>query len=158
MDNPRSLLALDEFERHLLDGFQRDFPLTPRPFADIAARLGVTEAEVLDALREMKEMGLVTRVGAVFRTGSLGASTLAAMAVPAERLAQVADLVSAHGEVNHNYEREHRFNLWFVVTAADGDAVRAVLDDISAATGIAVLDLPMVEGYHLDLGFTLSWH
>jgi len=154
----RNLMALDEFERRLLDGFQRDFPLTPRPFAAIAERLGVSESEVLSTLREMKEMGVISRVGAVFRTGSVGASTLAAMAVPAARLQPVADLVSAYDEVNHNYEREHRLNLWFVVTAADEDAVQAVLDDISTRTGIKVLNLPMVEDYHLDLGFALSWH
>jgi len=27
-----------------------------------------------------------------------------------------------------------------------------------AETGIDVLDLPMVEDYHLDLGFALTWN
>jgi DNA-binding Lrp family transcriptional regulator len=79
------------------------------------------------------------------------------MAVPDERLDQVADLVSGYDEVNHNYEREHRFNLWFVVTGPDEPHVRAVLDDIAAHTGLEVLDLPLVEAYRLDLGFPLQW-
>ena len=73
-------------------------------------------------------------------------------------LDEVADLVSAYEEVNHNYEREHRLNLWFVVCAPSRDAVTGVLDDIARRTGIAVMDLPMVEDYHLDLGFPLQWH
>jgi hypothetical protein len=65
--------------------------------------------------------------------------------------------VSAHPQVNHNYQREHRLNLWFVVAAASGQEVRGVLDDIARRSGLAVLDLPMLEDFHIDLGFGLSW-
>ena len=66
-------------------------------------------------------------------------------------------MVSSYGQINHNYQREHRLNLWFVVAAATMDDVRLVLDDIAARSGIAVLDLPMLEDFHIDLGFGLSW-
>ncbi|HLB80417.1 MAG TPA: Lrp/AsnC family transcriptional regulator, partial [Dongiaceae bacterium] len=72
-------------------------------------------------------------------------------------LDEVAAMVSACPEVNHNYEREHRLNLWFVVAAPDVARGRAVLDAIEVRTGIAVLDLPLVEAYRLDLGFPLQW-
>ncbi len=100
--------------------------------------------------------GAVSRVGAVFRPGAIGASTLATMAVPPGRLDCVATLVSRFPEVNHNYEREHEFNLWFVAAAQDDDALEAVLDRIECATGIPVLALPLVEEYHIDLGFRLD--
>jgi len=144
-------------ERRLLDEFQRGFPLVPEPYAEIARRLGTDEASVLAALERLAGDGTVARIGAVLAPGRAGASTLAAMAVPAERLEAVAALVSARPEVNHNYEREHRFNLWFVVTAADRAAVAAVLDDIARRTGLAVLDLPLVREFHIDLGFPLQW-
>ena len=79
------------------------------------------------------------------------------MAVPAERLETVAELVSSYPEVNHNYEREHSLNLWFVVAAADKVPVGSVLKSIEKETGLEVLDLPLVEAYRLDLGFPLSW-
>ena len=79
------------------------------------------------------------------------------MAVPPERLDRVADLVSSFEAVNHNYEREHRFNLWFVVTGRDQDEVAAVIAEIERETGLAVLDLPLLESYRLDLGFPLEW-
>jgi len=145
-------------ERKLLDAYQRGLPLCPRPYAEMAERLGVGEQDVIDALENLKRSGVIGRVGAVVRPNSIGASTLAAMQVPSARLAQVADLVSAYREVNHNYEREHAVNLWFVVTAEDQQRVDAVIAGIKAETGLPVLNMPMLEGYHLDLGFDLQWN
>ncbi|MGE5505529.1 MAG: Lrp/AsnC family transcriptional regulator [Actinomycetota bacterium] len=149
--------ALDDLDRRLLNDFQHDFPLVARPFAAIADVTDQTEAAVMARLAWLRLDGAVSRVGAVFRPHTVGASTLAAMAVPAERLDEVAALVSACPQVNHNYQRDHRLNLWFVVACADRAEVAAVLDGIGAATGLAVLDLPLVEDYHIDLGFDLGW-
>ncbi|SMH45730.1 AsnC family transcriptional regulator [Azospirillum agricola] len=148
-------IVTDSTDRRLLDEFQRGFPLVPRPFAELAARLGGSSADILDRLGRLMATGAVARIGATFRPNRVGCSTLAAMAVPPADLSRVAALVGAFDEVNHNYEREHRLNLWFVVTAEDAERVRAVLAEIGTATGLPVLDLPMERGYHLDLGFPL---
>jgi DNA-binding Lrp family transcriptional regulator len=143
--------------RALVDACQRDFPLTPRPYAALAERFGVAEADVLQALTHLGERGVLSRVGAVLRPNRAGRSTLAAMAVPPARLTAVAALVSGYPEVNHNYEREHRFNLWFVATASDAARLQQVLEEIAARTGLAVLDLPLSEAFHIDLGFPIQW-
>lgn len=148
-------LVLDALDRRLLDGFQRGFPLDPQPYARIAEGLGCTEAEVLRRLQRLSEAGAVARIGLTVRPGAAGASTLAAIAVPPERLEAVAALVSGFEEVNHNYRREHRLNLWFVVTAPTGARVQRVLEEISERSGLTVLDLRMEAGFHLDLGFPL---
>lgn len=150
-------LELGTLERRLLNDFQHHLPLSPTPYADIAAQLGTTEEAVLSALQELQGAGAVSRVGAVFRTHRVGASTLAAMAVPPERLEEVAALVSGYDAVNHNYEREHRINLWFVATAANDTQLMQVLRDIEQRSGIAVMALPMLEDFHIDLGFELKW-
>ncbi len=144
--------------KHILNDFQRDFPLVSRPYAAMAEALGVHEGDVLDALGELCENGAISRVGAVLKPGTVGASTLCAMAVDEDRLEEVAGIVSGFEAVNHNYEREHRLNLWFVVTAADDETLKTVLDDIRTATGHELINLPMVEGYHLDLSFALKWN
>ncbi len=145
-------------QRALLDRFQRELPLVPRPYAAMAEALGASEAEVIEALAGLQAAGVLARVGVTLAPNRVGASTLAAMAVPKERLAEVAALVSAFSEVDHNYEREHRFNLWFVVTAASRAEVERVLATIEARTGLPVLDLPLERPFKLDLGFPLSWN
>lgn len=150
-------VALSDLEKRLLDAYQHDFPLTPQPYRDMARELGSDEATVIATLGRLRDMGLISRVGAVVTPHRAGWSTLAAMSVPAERLEAVAALVSGFPEVNHNYEREHRLNLWFVVTGSDRAQVRSVLQAIEADTGLSVLDLPLVEAFRLDLGFSLQW-
>ncbi len=155
--NETESAVLNPLERHLLDDFQHDLPLITRPFLGIAERLGTSEARVLEHLSRLSQDGRISRVGPVFRPHSVGTSTLAAMAVPPERLNEVAQLINDYPEVNHNYEREHRLNLWFVVTAPDEPHLQDILGDMETKTGLAVLSLPMLEAYHIDLGFRLQW-
>lgn len=150
-------MMLGEIDRRLLNEFQHDFPLDPQPFATIAEELGTDEQTVLERLSYLKRFGALSRVGAVLRPNRVGASTLAALAVPPAQLEEVAALVSAFAEVNHNYEREHEYNLWFVITARDSDRVSEVLAEIEAATGLEPIDLPMLEDFFIDLGFSLQW-
>jgi DNA-binding Lrp family transcriptional regulator len=145
----------DALEFRLLNEFQRDFPLCPAPFAELAARLGVGERAVLGSLEKLRREGKISRVGAVFAPKRIGASTLAAMAVPPDRLDAVAAAVNRFPEVNHNYEREHRYNLWFVVTAASEGRLQATLGAIEKAAGYPLLALPLLEEFHIDLGFPL---
>ena len=148
---------LTDLERRLLDRYQQGLPLSPTPYADMAAILDASEAEVLAALQHLQELGVVSRVGPVFRTHAVGVSTLAAMSVPEVRLEEVASIVNSFAAVNHNYEREHRFNLWFVATAASDAELTDVLARIEHLTNIKVMPLPMLEDYHIDLGFDLRW-
>lgn len=147
----------DKLQR-LLNDFQRDLPLVPRPFAAMAERLGVSEHEVLVMLRRLQAAKVISRVGPVFKPNRVGVSTLAAMAVPPADLERTAAAVSAFAQVNHNYEREHAFNLWFVVAAADAEALAEALADIERAAGYPALSLPLVTDYHIDLGFELRWN
>jgi DNA-binding Lrp family transcriptional regulator len=146
-----------DLEQHLLNDFQHGLPLSPTPYADLAEQLGVDEVTVLENLHRLQTEGAISRIGPVFRPNRLGVSTLAAMAVPDDELETVAEIVSSFAEVNHNYEREHGFNLWFVVIATDRDALQAVLTEIEARTGYRVMDLPMLQDYFIDLGFKLQW-
>jgi len=148
---------LNDLEKHLLNDFQHGFPLVSHPFKQIAEKLGVSEEVILATLNQLQEQGFISRVGAVFRANSIGASTLAAMSVPEGKLEEVAALISSYSEVNHNYQREHHYNLWFVITASDENSLNAVLDDIEYRSHYPVMYLPMQEDYHIDLGFDLQW-
>jgi len=142
----------------LVNAWQRGFPLVPRPFAAIARASGFDEGETIARFAQLRSRGLIDRIGPVFRPNTVGASTLAAMAVPPARLEAVAQQVSAHAGVNHNYEREHSINLWFVATAPTAAALQNLLGAIEDETGLAVLRLPLIEEFHIDLGFDLEDH
>ncbi|MDZ7660875.1 Lrp/AsnC family transcriptional regulator [Thiohalophilus sp.] len=148
---------LSELERHLLNDYQHGFPLSPTPYADMAEQLGVSEQQVLDSLERLQREGLVSRVGAVFRPNRVGASTLAAMSVAEEELESVAKIINSYPHVNHNYEREHEFNLWFVATAASEAELCSVLGEMEERTSHTILALPLLEDFHIDLGFDLQW-
>ncbi len=146
-----------KLEQRLLNDFQHGLPLSPTPYAELARQLGVYETTVLENLRRLQTEGVISRVGAVFRPNRVGVSTLAAMAVPDEELEAVAAMVNEFTEVNHNYERDHHFNLWFVVVAADDECLQTTLGQIAKICGYGVMDLPMQEDYFIDLGFDLRW-
>ena len=148
-------VQLNDLEKRLINEFQKGFPLSPEPYAEIAQRLGTSEALVLKILGRLQEMGVISRIGPVFKPKRVGTSTLAAMAIPEPLLEEVAELISAYPEVNHNYEREDHFNLWFVVTAPDQEHLDAVLADIERNSGFPLLNLPLEKQFHIDLGFPL---
>jgi len=144
-------------ERHLLNDFQRDMSLSATPYADMARQLNVSEEEVMQTIRSLQQRGAISRVGPVFRPNRVGASTLAAMSVPADDLECVARIISAFPEVNHNYEREHEYNLWFVVTASSEEHLDFVLREIEQHAEYPLMSLPMLDDYFIDLGFQLNW-
>lgn len=143
-------------EDELIERFQRGFPIVRRPYAAMAETLGVSEIEVVAALERLQDQDKISRIGAVVRPNLAGSSTLAAIAVPPERLDAVAALVSSEPGVNHNYERENVINLWFVVHAADEAALRATLGRIGAKVRLPVHDLRLEREYRIDLGFSLK--
>lgn len=142
--------------QQMLNEFQHDFPLSATPYADMAEKLGIEEQALLDLLADLKAQGILSRVGAVFTPNRVGASTLAAMAVPEHKLEAIADIISSYSAVNHNYEREHHFNLWFVATAENSSLLAEILADMEQKTGFRILSLPMEQDYHIDLGFPLQ--
>ncbi|MFW2373746.1 MAG: Lrp/AsnC family transcriptional regulator [Gammaproteobacteria bacterium] len=161
-------MSLDRFTFHeqhhltietiqqMLNEFQHDFPLSATPYADMAEKLGIQEQALLDLLADLKAQGILSRVGAVFTPNRIGASTLAAMAVPEHKLLTIADIISSYSAVNHNYEREHHFNLWFVATAESSILLNDILADMEQKTGYRILSLPMEQDYHIDLAFPLQ--
>lgn len=143
---------MDEIDRVLINDLQGGLPVARRPFADIAARLNLTEGEVAQRLKRLLDRRILSRFGPLYDAERLGGGlTLAAIAVPRERFEEVAAIVNAFAEVAHNYERDHTLNMWFVVATERPERVPEVLKEIREATGLAVLDLPKIEEYFLNL-------
>ncbi len=148
---------LTSLHQQLLNTYQQDFPLSPTPYKDIANSLGVTEEQVLSVFKELTDQRFIARIGSVIAPNRLGVSALIAIAVPPEQLVLVAEIVNQYPEVNHNYERENRFNLWFVIIARDDAHLHSVVEQIEAETGHKSLYLPLLADYFINLGFELSF-
>jgi DNA-binding Lrp family transcriptional regulator len=144
---------LDDVDAALVDEYQSGFPVVERPFRAVGDALGIDETEALDRVRDLRERGIFRRFGAVLNPPVIGSSTLAAVSAPADRFDEVAEVINGYRQVNHNYRREHEWNMWFVVTAASREKRDAILEEIEERTGCAVLNLPMLTDYYIDLEF-----
>jgi DNA-binding Lrp family transcriptional regulator len=146
---------MDELDRRIVNGLQGGFPLCERPFASAACRLGMQEDELLARLKALLDAKVLTRFGPLFDAERLGgAFSLCAMSVPAADFERVAALVNAHPEVAHNYERAHRYNMWFVLATDSPSAIGRAIGAIERETGYAVMDLPREEEYFVELRLT----
>ncbi len=143
---------MDELERRIVNGLQGGFPPCRRPFAAAAQALGTHEKELLQKLGKLLAEGVLTRFGPMYDAERLGgAFTLCAMSVPAHDFERVVQLVNAHPEVAHNYERGHRYNMWFVLAAAKRTRLSQVIKAIENETGYPILDLPREREYYVEL-------
>jgi DNA-binding Lrp family transcriptional regulator len=144
---------IDEVDAALIDGFQSGFPVRERPFRAVGEALGVSEAEALSRVERLREAGVFRRFGAVLNPPVIGSSTLAAVSAPEDRFEAVAEVINGYRQVNHNYRRDHEWNMWFVVTAGTREKRDAILAEIEDRTGLEVLNLPMLTDYYIDLEF-----
>jgi DNA-binding Lrp family transcriptional regulator len=151
------MMSLSFLQQQIINHYQRGFPLTSEPFKELAQQLKSTEEQVLTAFDDLNNKGILSRVGPVFDHKKAGASTLAALAVPIEQLDKIAGIVNQFEQVNHNYAREHEYNLWFVVTAKDWLVLNDTIAKIEALTGLSILVLPMEASYHIDLSFKVNF-
>ncbi|QLH79378.1 Lrp/AsnC family transcriptional regulator [Halosimplex rubrum] len=144
---------VDAVDAALVDGWQSGFPVRERPFEAVAADVGVDEDEALDRVRRLYDEGIFRRFGPVLNPPVIGSSTLAAVRAPVDRFDEVAEVVNGYEQVNHNYARDHEWNMWFVVTAASKERRDAILAEIEERTGCEVLVLPMLTDFYIDLEF-----
>lgn len=146
-------MDLDSTDKQFLNLLQTDFPLARRPFEVLGAKLGETEAATIERGRRLKTDGIVRQIGAIFDTRKLGyRSSLVAMAVKPERLDDVADRVSGHPGVSHNYGRDHRFNLWFTIAVPPGHDLDRHIARLAAADGVeSTRVLPTIKVFKIGV-------
>ncbi|MEX0874234.1 MAG: Lrp/AsnC family transcriptional regulator [Actinomycetota bacterium] len=141
-------------DRQLLNAVQKEVPLVPRPFAQVADEIGTTEDDVLARLRRWRDdEGVIRQISAIFDTRKLGyTSTLVAMRIPAERMNEAAKLVNEHPGVSHNYERDHEFNLWFTLAVPAGMDLTEHIDRLHELTGAeSTRILPTLKMFKIEV-------
>lgn len=145
---------MDAVDRDIINNLQGGFPLCARPYAEAAARLGLTEDELIQRVEAMLEDKTLTRFGPMYHAERLGgALTLAAMKIPAQDFDRITEIVNSFPEVAHNYAREHAFNMWFVLATETPSRIGEVIGEIEKATGYPVYNMPKLEEFFVGLRF-----
>jgi DNA-binding Lrp family transcriptional regulator len=149
---------LAEKDRLILNEIQKKFPLTHRPYLSLARKLRLTEKDVIERVRRLKEVGIIRRIGASFSAKAVGfSSTLCAVRVPPEKVAEFVSVVNSYPGVTHNYEREGDFNIWFTLIAPSRRRIKQILTEISRKTGVKeILDLPATKTFKISVDFNFD--
>jgi DNA-binding Lrp family transcriptional regulator len=152
---------MNELDKKLINLLQDGFPLTPRPFKAVAEQLSsvnvtVTEAEVMQHIQVLLDEGILSRFGPMYQAERMGGGlTLAAMTITEEDYDRVAAHVNALPEVAHNYRREHELNMWFVLATESPEEIEDCIEELEAATGYHVFNMPKEEEFYVGLRFAL---
>jgi DNA-binding Lrp family transcriptional regulator len=151
------LSSLGESDKELLNEIQWTFPLVTRPFDTIAKKFDTTPEIIKEKLNNLKEIGVLRQLSAIFDTRKLGyTSSLVAMEIEHDKLDYVASQINRHPGVSHNYERDHQFNLWFTLAVPPGADLNSELEKFNVLKGIKkVRMLPTLQlfkiGVKLDM-------
>ena len=149
--------SLGESDKELLNEIQWTFPLVTRPFDAIAKKFDTTPEIIKEKLNNLKEIGVLRQLSAIFDTRKLGyTSSLVAMEIEHDKLEYVASQINRHPGVSHNYERDHQFNLWFTLAVPPGADLNSELEKFNVLKGIKkVRKLPTLQlfkiGVKLDM-------
>lgn len=149
-------VIIDEQDRSIINALQGGFPICDEPYLKAAESLGLSEAELISRIKSLLESGALSRFGPLINADAMGGGlTLAALCVPKDDFEKVAGQVNAHPEVAHNYEREHEYNMWFVIATEAPEEIKKVISEIESETGLAVLNVPKLEEFFIGLRFHL---
>ena len=143
---------MDELDRKIINHLQGGFPVCESPYQVIAIELGLTEAVLIEQLKNLLETGILSRFGPLYHAEQMGGElTLAALKVPQERFEQVAEIINALPEVAHNYARNHELNMWFVIATDKPERLPEVIQMIEEKTALSVYNMPKIKEYFVGL-------
>lgn len=148
---------LDSTDRKLLNILQNDFPLTPHPYQDVSEMLDITENEVIERIRKIKNIGIIRRIGAILDSHRMGYySTLCACQVETRRIDEVAGVINTHKGVTHNYVRDHQYNIWFTLTAPSYEDALSVIQNIEESARVKIFPMPALKLYKIKVSLEMG--
>ncbi len=154
-------ITLTDTDRKILQLLQDDFPLVEHPWREISSKLGITETELVTRLNQLCTSGVIRKIGPIVDASKIGltAATLVALKVPKNKVDVVAQIINQYGNISHNYEREHEYNIWFTLTAPNQEAMERTVNEIIQKTGLNqtdVLNLPTAQRFKINVHFQFN--
>ncbi|MBS1138429.1 MAG: nirH [Proteobacteria bacterium] len=142
----------DDIDRRIINALQGGFPLCDEPYRAVAESLGIDATELIARIERMLQERVLTRFGPMYQVERMGGSfVLAALAVPEPDFDRIAEIVNALPEVAHNYRREHRLNMWFVLATETREGIARAIARIEAETGLPVFAFPKEREYFVEM-------
>ena len=147
------MVSMDKLDKEILNEIQWTFPLVQKPYSETAKKFGISDDEMMQRLRTLKQAGIIRQLSAIFDTRRLGyKSALVAMAISSDKLDQVANQINRHPGVSHNYERNHEYNLWFTLAVPPGSDLKSEIDKFAKLQGInKVRMLPTIKLFKIGV-------
>jgi len=151
----RTVIGMDSTDRKIINRIQSRFPIDSRPYQKIGRDLSLTEEEVIQRVKNLKQKGIIRRIGGNFGPYKLGFfSTLCAASVPEHKIALFTETVNAYSGVTHNYMRDHHYNIWFTFIASSQQIIEQSLETIAGKTGVSdILNLPATNIFKISANF-----
>lgn len=147
----------DAVDVKILNLIQDHLPVSSTPYADMGRALQLSEQEVIERLKKLKQQGHIRRIGAIFDSVQMGFySTLCACKVEAGRLDEVAAVINAQPGVTHNYIRDNTRNLWFTLTASSMTEAQKILKQLETEIGMPIDAMPTKKVYKIKVSFDLK--
>jgi len=139
-------LQVDDTDRRLLAAIQHGLPLVSRPYADIGARLGLSEAGVVARLQRLKDAGVIRRFGVVVRHHELGyrANAMVVWDVPDAQVRALGQCLAGFDFITLCYRRprrlpQWRYNLYCMIHGQSREEVLAQLEWMVSRCGLQSL-------------------
>ncbi|MFN4131588.1 MAG: Lrp/AsnC family transcriptional regulator [Caldimicrobium sp.] len=139
----------------LLNIIQESFPIEERPFASLGQKVGLTEEEVLNFLKDLKDKGILRHLGASPDSLKLGHFTcLCAAHVPSEKL-PITEEIANLPEVTHAYLRDNFLNFWFTLVLPNKDYLDSYLRELEEKFQIEIKAFPAIKKFKVKAVFSL---
>ena len=142
--NPRGMAPLDAIDRRIVQATQAGLPLTPQPYAEIAAVLDLAESEVIDRIAAMQERGIIRRIAIAPHHYALGmtANGMSVWDVDDDRVSELGAKVGVLPYVTHCYQRPRAlpqwpYNLFAMLHGSGRDEVEAKRREVALLLGDA---------------------
>ena len=144
---------LDNIDKQILNDIQWTFPLVERPFLELAKEYHISEEQVIERIKKLKDIGIIRQISAIFDTRKLGyKSALVAFAVKENKIEDVANEINKHPGVSHNYERNHEYNLWFTLAVPPYGDMKEDLEKMALLDGVLKYRvLPTLKMYKIGV-------
>ncbi|MCF6210725.1 MAG: AsnC family transcriptional regulator [Gammaproteobacteria bacterium] len=135
--------VIDTTDRRIIAATQGGLPLTLRPYAMVAAQLGLDAGDVMARMQRMLDSGAIRRIGAVPNHYALGfkGNGMSVWDVSDDAIKEAGQTIGALDFVSHCYHRPRHlptwpYNLFAMVHGRDRAEVDEKVRHIAAILGV----------------------